>query len=523
MKPQKQTQKAGKNVNKTAKEAASPGGSDAAGKSGGELLDMDEAIGMLKTTRPTFYRWLKSGKLKGLKAGRQWRFRREDVDRFMRGQLPQVEMAGDFGPLIADLQGRIAGLRGKTAVDDAGDDADQPAAAVNLMIKLGFYLNSSDIHIGPLYLNNRELGVLRYRIDGVLQKGIEFDIKLLPAIVARWKTMAGCSLDDKRRPQDGRIVLDIGGRSLDIRVCFLPAMFGESITARLLSRESVQLDLNKMGYSKDVLDGVIKAIEMPQGMTVVTGPAGIGKTTTLYACLSYLAKQELKTISIEDPVEFALPWITQVQVMPAQGLTFASSLRSSLRSDPDIVMVSEIRDTETLQLSLQMALTGHSVLTSVHAEDAAAAIVRMLDIGAVPFVLADSINLILSQRLVRRTCPDCKRVPSDPRKVEMVRQMAARLGCTDTGKTGEFQRGAGCPKCHGTGYSGRILISEALVMTPELIAAVLQRAPVAELRKAAVAGGMTPMVADGLRLAAAGQTTLDEIFRVMPGQLMRDA
>jgi excisionase family DNA binding protein len=481
-----------------------------------ELLDMDQAIKLLNTSRPTFYRWLRGGQIKGVKLGRQWRFYREDVERFLKGQGPRVELPADIKPLIKTLQERLEGL----GVKGAFGPPDDVTGAVSRMIRLGFAMRASDLHLAPLLTRPGEnsVAVLQYRVDGVLNVIAEFDLRLLPAIIEKWKTLAACNVQENKKPQDGRILLNLTdmNKPLDLRVCFMPAVMGEALTARFLDRSAVVLSLDRFDYPAREMETIQRWLRAPSGIIIVSGPTGSGKTTTLYACLNQVANSKNKVISIEDPVEFLLPWVVQTQLNAAAGVTFARALRSALRSDPDVVLVGEIRDRETLEITQQVALTGHLVLTTLHTEDAPSALKRMVDIGTDPFIIADSTRLIIAQRLVRCLCPECSMEQSPPAAhLEQAAELARTGGLDWNSLPKKFREAVGCPKCNKFGFKGRKAIIEVLEVTPEIGAALRRGASVDEMRAIAVGQGMTTLVADGIRRAAAGTTTLEEVLHVV--------
>ena len=482
----------------------------------GDLLGLDEAVAMLKTTRPTFYRWLRSGKIKGMKLGRQWRFQKDDVERFLKGQAPLIDLPADITPLIRSLSTRITDAGGKVP---AGGDGSETHRAVTLMIALSSLMNASDIHITCHLEGTETAAVVRFRIDGILHEFARIDPRLHKAVVEEWKRMAGCLVHELEKPQDGRILIKVGDgaaeKALDVRVAFLPAGLGESVTGRILDRGAVDLRLDRFDYAPRDLAGIRRALHAPSGMIAVTGPSGCGKTTFLYSCLMELSSPEWKAMSIEDPVEFFLPWVTQVHVNERTGMTFARAVRSMLRSDPDVLMVGEIRDPETLLTCIQAAMTGHIVLTNLHAEDAALALKRMIDLKLDPFVVADATKLVVSQRLVRKLCTHCA-VEGSPDAATLDRAaQAARLGGLDWPSLEKrFRKPVGCDRCAKTGFRGRTAIAEALEVTGEIGRALRNGATADELRTIAVGQGMTTMAAHGIRRAAAGETTLDEILRV---------
>ena len=481
---------------------------------GDELIDMNQAIALLKTSRPTFYRWLRSGKVKGMKVGRQWRFYRQDIERFLKGEEPRIDLPADMAPLIARLRQRLEEVGGE---DASPRDASDEVRAVDLMIALSTAMRATDIHIAPhsKELAGDNVAVLRYRVDGVLHPVADIDKRLLPAIVARWKALAACNVHERMRPQDGRILVNAEGRQLDLRVCFLPACLGESVTVRVLDPDVIRLTLDHIHYPPKGKEKLLRWLGAPWGTIVVTGPTGSGKTTALYACVNEVAKPELKVMSVENPVEYLLPWVVQVQVRSDTGLTFGSALRSILRSDPDVVLVGEMRDRETLIIAQQIAITGHLVLTTLHADEAARALKRMVEMGGEPFVVGDATKLIVAQRLVRLLCPDCSE-PYTPAAEALGRAAElARVGGLDWSALPEnFRSPVGCPKCRKTGFRSRNVIAEVLEISPEIGEALRSGASVDELRAVAIREGMVTMAADGIRQAAEGTTTLDEVLRV---------
>jgi len=511
----KKTGKRGRKARKTAAPRPDP---DAAIS---ELIDMQEAIKLLKTTRPTFYRWLRAGKIKGMKLGRQWRFYREDIDRFLKGQGPRVDLPASLKPLIKTLRQRVREQGGN---DPSSDDQNDVQRVVRLMVALGVVLRASDLHMtAHIPAPGAEcVGVFRCRVDGVLHPFAEIDLRLLPAIIEEWKRMAACDVRETKLPQDGRIVAKLPPvkgarkeRTLDLRVCFVPAALGESVTVRLLDPANVSLTLDRLDYTPRDRERLLRALGAQSGLIVVTGPTGCGKTTILYCCVSRLAGPGIKAMSAEDPVEYFLPWVTQIPVRHAAGLTFPRVLRSMLRSDPDVILIGEIRNLETLSVAQQAVLTGHMVMTSLHTNDAAGALTRMVDMGSSPFLVADTTRLVTSQRLVRVLCPHCSAKAEPPAELlDWARDAALAGGLDPAGLPGNFKKAVGCERCASTGYKGRTLIAEMLEVSPKIRDAVFRGGSTEELRTIAVTEGMTTLVADGVRRAAEGQTTLAEVARV---------
>jgi general secretion pathway protein E len=376
---------------------------------------------------------------------------------------------------------------------------------VNHLIQKAVESRASDIHIEPFA---DELKV-RYRVDGILREVEAPPVRSTAAVISRVKIMAKLNIAERRLPQDGRIPIRVQGKELDLRVSTVPTMFGESVVMRLLDKESVRFDFEALGFDGSPRDRMLEILGMPYGILLVTGPTGSGKSTTLYTALSRLNTQERKIITVEDPVEYQLPGINQIQVKSSIGMTFAGALRAIVRQDPDIIMVGEMRDLETARIAVQSALTGHVVLSTLHTNDASSGVTRLLDMGVEDYLLTSTVNGILAQRLVRRLCPHCHE-PYSPRP-----ELAARfdrLGHPPGGIT--LHRPVGCDQCNGTGYRGRLVISEVLLMTDPIRKLVLGHATATEIQKAATAEGMITMYEDGLRKSLDGRTTVEEVLRV---------
>ena len=483
-----------------------------------EIVDIDQAIELLKTSRSTFYRWLRSGSIKGMKVGRQWRFYKDDIELFMKGEEPRIELTADIKPLIRRLSKLVEECG---AQDVAPPDTTEIAHAVSLMIRLGEAMHSSDIHLEPHSRPGTEKGIaaLRYRVDGVLHPIAEIDLRLLPAIIEQWKKLAACDTHEKRKPQYGRIAVELDdiGKLLDVRVSFLPAVLGESLTARVLDPDvAASLELDRIDFSAEVKEKYVQAIHRPWGLIIVTGPTGCGKTTSLYAGLNHISGPDRKIITIEDPVEYLLPWCLQIALNPGAGVTFPSAIVGALRSAPNSIMVGEIRDRETLDLCISCALTGHLVLTVLHTRNSVSALQRMADVGAEPFRIADATKLILAQRLVRTLCPDCSKKET-PRAsfLKRAQEVAAAGGLDWKSLPKDFRGPGGCGRCVNTGFKGRTIIAEALEITSTVYEALERGASAEELEAAAVKDGMTTFPADGIRRAANGETSLEEVMRVV--------
>lgn len=377
---------------------------------------------------------------------------------------------------------------------------------VNLLITRAVEARASDIHVEPM---DGELRV-RYRIDGVLQEVEAPPQGLAAAVISRIKIMAKLNIAERRLAQDGRIRLAVRGKEIDFRVSTTPTMHGESVVLRILDRGNLELDFMALGFDKETLERFRDILERPHGILLVTGPTGSGKTTTLYASLIELNTPDRKILTIEDPVEYQLKGINQVQVKPHIGLTFANALRSFLRQDPDIMMIGEIRDLETAEISVQAALTGHLILSTLHTNDAASAVTRLLDMGVEDYLLTSTVNGIAAQRLVRRLCDHCKT------PYEALPELVERLGLAAFVSEGPviLHRAVGCPDCNQTGFRGRSSVLEVLTMSDRLRQLVLSHAEAGQIRGAAIEEGMQPMYLHGMKKVLAGLTTVEEVLRV---------
>ncbi|BDC35149.1 hypothetical protein Noda2021_11070 [Candidatus Dependentiae bacterium Noda2021] len=364
---------------------------------------------------------------------------------------------------------------------------------------------ASDIHIEPY---EKEL-VVRYRIDGVLYTAMNPPKRIQGALVSRIKIMANLNIAEKRVPQDGRIDIRVAGRPIDIRVSVLPVAFGERIVMRLLDKSRTFGKLQDLGFSERDLKVIMSSITKPNGIIYITGPTGSGKTSTLYVILGELNQPDVNIITVEDPVEYQMAGIGQVQVKDKIGLDFAAALRSILRQDPDIIMIGETRDQETAQIAIQAALTGHLVLSTLHTNSAPATITRLLDMGIEPFLIASSIILSMAQRLVRKLCPTCK----EPFKPDL--DLLKSVGLTEKDAQGiTFYKPVGCEECNQTGYKGRIAIFELMLTTSAISQLIMSRADTAQIRRQAIADGMTTLLDDGIRKIKEGLTTIEEVLAV---------
>jgi len=380
-------------------------------------------------------------------------------------------------------------------------------AYVQLLIKEALKRRASDIHLEPMGTRFR----LRYRIDGVLHAMEDLPKRLQAAILSRIKLMSHMSIAEKRLTQDGRIRAVFPDKTVDLRVSSIPSVHGESIVMRILDQESLKLGLEQLGFGEGHERTFRRLVSLPDGIILVTGPTGSGKSTTLYACLNFLNQPDRKIITVEDPVEYQLSGINQVQVLPEVGMSFAAGLRAMLRQAPNIIMVGEIRDEETAEIAVNASQTGHLVLSTLHTNDAPSAVTRLMDLGVPPFLIASSLRASMAQRLVRRVCPECW----EPHALEPHhRTLLEQMGLQEEVAGAVLMQGRGCASCRDTGYRGRLGIFEIMEMLPDIEEAVYRSAPHSELRRLALSYGMRSLREDGIRKAIAGISTLDEVLSV---------
>jgi type IV pilus assembly protein PilB len=430
---------------------------------------------------------------------------RRSVDRYYDKSSSLEEVMGDFDDSDIDL---IQDAEELDAAELAKASEDAPVVKlVNLILTDAVKKVASDIHIEPYEKSFR----VRYRIDGVLYEVMKPPMKLKNAITSRVKIMSELDIAERRLPQDGRIKLKLGrGKEMDFRVSVLPTLFGEKIVLRLLDKGNLQLDMTKLGFEQHQLDTFQRSIHLPYGMVLVTGPTGSGKTTTLYSALAELNKTTDNLSTAEDPVEFNLAGINQVQMHDEIGLNFAACLRSFLRQDPDIIMVGEIRDFETAEIAIKAALTGHMVLSTLHTNDAPSTVNRLLNMGIEPFLVSSSVNCIVAQRLARRVCNECKEEDD-----EVAAEALEEAGMpAEQAKGVVAVKGRGCRICSETGFKGRIALYEVMELREELKEFVLNGASALELKREAVRLGMQTLRKSALSKLAEGTTTLSEVFRV---------
>jgi general secretion pathway protein E len=377
---------------------------------------------------------------------------------------------------------------------------------VNQIMQRAVETGASDVHIEPFESRLK----VRYRIDGVLREMESPPADAAAAVISRVKIMASLNIAERRLPQDGRFKIRVAGEMIDLRVSTVPTVFGESLVLRLLRREDSDLDFGPLGYTAEIERAVRRVLDLPHGIMLVTGPTGSGKSTTLYAALRHLNTAERKIITVEDPVEYNIEGVNQIQIKPQIGLTFANALRSIVRQDPDVIMIGEMRDTETAKIAVQSALTGHLVLSTLHTNDAAGSITRLLDMGVEDYLLASTVNAVVAQRLVRKLCPRCRQ-PYRPGAEEFRRWRLERFV---TPADATLYRAVGCGHCGGTGYRGRGAIVELLLMSEALRRLVLSHAEAGRIAQQAAAEGTRGMFEDGLMKSLAGRTTIEEVVRV---------
>jgi len=427
------------------------------------------------------------------------------IERYYGGEESTVDnMLREF------TEGELAEAEGQEGAPSGAEEAeDAPIIRlVTLIISDAVRARASDVHIEPLTNRLR----IRYRIDGVCQEMESPPKRLQGAIIARTKLMAGMDLAEKRRPQDGRISMKVDGRDIDLRVSAIPVTDGESIVMRILEKESIRVNLTELGFHESDLQHFRRIISRPNGIFLVTGPTGSGKTTTLYAALNELNRPDTKIITAEDPVEYHISGVNQSQVNTDIGRTFPVILRAMLRQAPEIILVGEMRDEETAEIAIRAALTGHLVFSTLHTNDAPSAIPRLIDMGIKPFMVASSVQAVMAQRLIRRVCPKCK----EPH--EYSERYLAAVGLRPEDVEGiTLYRGKGCYHCSGTGYRGRIGIFEVMEMNEELRELAFRKAPTTEIRDKARSYGMLTLMEDGLRKVMAGVSTIEEVIRVAGG------
>lgn len=425
----------------------------------------------------------------------------ETLDRYHRLETEVdtvAQAAADELEILEDLSG----------VQEIVEDAPI-VKFVNLLITQAVTDRASDIHVEPTEHNLR----IRFRIDGVLHEVMRSPRSIQAGVISRLKVMAEINIAERRVPQDGRISMKVVGRGIDLRVATLPTVYGEKVVMRILDKGQAVLRLEELGFLPETLARFSAAYRKPYGTILVTGPTGSGKSTTLYATLNILNQPHRNVITVEDPVEYRLPGINQVQVNPKAGLTFASALRSILRSDPDVVLVGEIRDRETAVIAVEAALTGHLVLSTIHTNDASSTPLRLVEMGVEPFLVTSALDCVVAQRLARRLCDRCKE-PYQPSEAELV-QASWPTTDLEAGEWPTLHRAIGCTACGRTGFRGRFAIHEVMLLSEEIERQIIERRSSEEIHKTAVMQGMLPLRSDGLRKVGMGLTSLEEVFRVV--------
>ena len=418
------------------------------------------------------------------------------IDRFQRAD-------NDLDDVAASLA--VENIPGLASLTSVGEDAPIVRYA-NTLIEQAIENRASDLHLEPTEGDMR----VRYRIDGVLHEVDTVPRAVQSALVSRLKIMSNVDITERRVPQNGRITVELGTRSVDLRVATLPTVWGEKVVLRVLDTGGIDLDLKRLGFSENNYARFAESFTKPHGMLLVTGPTGSGKSTTLYATLTEISKPEVNIITVEDPVEYRLPGVNQVQVNHKAGLTFAAVLPAILRSDPDIVLIGEIRDRVTAQLAVEAALTGHLVLSTLHTNDAPSAVTRLIEMGIEPFLVGSSLDCVMAQRLARRLCQWCKE-RYEPTRSELT---AARWPYELVQAPAELWRPVGCRSCSNTGYRGRIALHEVMPVTEEIERLAVSHSSAHDVQRAAISEGMDMLRVDGMRKAAAGETSLQEVMRV---------
>ncbi|MFZ5763334.1 MAG: GspE/PulE family protein [Thermodesulfobacteriota bacterium] len=431
-------------------------------------------------------------------------FAADDIVRYVPDKV--VTCVGIESQIMAAIDRVYAGSKPAPTVAKVEREAEEESAAVpvvNDLILQAVRQGASDIHLEPTPENVR----VRYRVDGLLRHAAHFPLEMHPSMVSRLKIMSQLDIGERRKPQDGRFEIPVSGREFDVRVSILPISGGEKVVLRLLDKSQVKIDLASLGFEPDHLTLFVEHLHRPHEIILVTGPTGSGKTTTLYGALNHINSVEKNIVTVEDPVEYELAGINQVQVNRKADLTFANSLRSILRQDPDVIMIGEIRDAETAEIAIQAALTGHLVLSTLHTNDAAGAITRLIDMEIPPFLIASSVGLVLAQRLVRMLCPLCREAFSPPEALQQ--EMGLAFDPTRT-----IYRAKGCAKCDNSGFKGRVAIYETLPVSSAVEELIMNKASSHEIFRQAQSEGMQSLRQAGIAKVLAGVTSLDEVLRV---------
>jgi type IV pilus assembly protein PilB len=428
-------------------------------------------------------------------------FAADDIARYVTDKV--VTCVGIESQIMAAIDRVYAGQKPVAKMEREVEEESAAVSVVNDLILQAVRQGASDIHIEPTAENLR----VRYRVDGLLRSAGQFPLEMHPSMVSRLKIMSQLDIGERRKPQDGRLEIPVSGREFDVRVSILPLNNGEKVVLRLLDKSQVKIDLSSLGFEPDHLKLFVEHLHRPHEIILVTGPTGSGKTTTLYGALNHINAIEKNIVTVEDPVEYELTGINQVQVNRKADLTFANSLRSILRQDPDVIMIGEIRDAETAEIAIQSALTGHLVLSTLHTNDASGAITRLIDMDIPPFLIASAVGLVLAQRLVRMLCPLCREPFSPPEALQQEMGLAFHPNRT-------IYRAKGCPKCDGSGFKGRVAIYETLPVSTAVEELIMNKATSHEIFRQAQAEGMQSLRQAGIAKVLAGVTSLDEVLRV---------
>lgn len=480
-----------------------------------DLLGLDDAIEILGTSRPTFYRWLRAGKIKGQKAGRQWRFYREDLDRFITGKKPSIELRTNIVPLKETLFDKLSELGHGSINLDADSEVEITCKALTLLAEK---MNASDIHLDQFVTgyDKKASALLRFRIEGKLHNICGIDPRLVAPIIEQWKIWTACDPTERFIPQSGTVMLFLLPElesHFDIRVNFMPTRLGECLTARLLKPTDImeKIDINELGFVDSELSLVKKHLNGSAGLVAITGPSGSGKSTTLHNAIKYLSTPDNKIVTVEDPVEVSLPWAVQANVNPELGMSFSEAIESALRSDPDVLYLGDLPDEKSTLLGLEAAMTGTLVLTCFHAEDTVRALSRIKRTVGNPSLISESVKLLISQRLLRKLCLECSAeyTPSQD-EADKIHSAQKRLELKSPFKIKSLRKAVGCKKCSNTGYLGRTAIYEFLEVSPEIAEKISSGSDEKSLQEIAVAQGMKPLLIRALELVAEGKVSLND-------------
>jgi len=490
-----------------------------------ELLSFDEAIKFLDTSKTTLYRLLSQDEIKGVKVGKQWRFRKADLTAYIeRGPVAIAVDASALGELDSELRFFKEELRTERPDEDLAPISVEGQSAESKIVqladgilRLAFKSNCSDIQFEPMGSVIR----LRFRIDGLLHVIRQIPIRLHESLIARFKEMADMNLSEKRLPQDGRIQLQFDRTDFDIRVSTVPTAFGESAAMRILDRSAALRPLDQSGMSPANLVSLRACLDRPNGLILATGPSGSGKTLLVYSCLAELNSPGVKIVTAENLIEYQLPGTTQIQASDRIGLTLAAALRSAFRQDPDIVMCSELRDQETAKTALDAALKGVCLLSTMFANDVTSAIQRLTDMGIETYVISSALNAVVSTRWMRRLCQHCKAIANQEENRAVIANVTrhGRRAGYPVPDDAVLYEPVGCPKCRGTGFFGRISIFELLVCNPKLVGQLIQCPSQDEMLRLAIDSGMSTLLADGIRQVVSGETSIKEVLRVTDTKL----